>query len=67
MDLNYSTEEAGFRDEVRGWLGVTPNELPLFAADLGSDAGWAEAAAGASTAPPIELTPAPEWRLAQLG
>jgi dihydroflavonol-4-reductase len=35
-------------DEVRGWLGVTPNELPLFAADLGSDAGWAEAAAGAT-------------------
>jgi dihydroflavonol-4-reductase len=33
-------------DEVRGWLGVTPNELPLFAADLTSDAGWAEAAAG---------------------
>lgn len=35
-------------DEVRGWLGVTPNELPLFAADLTSDAGWAEAAAGCS-------------------
>jgi dihydroflavonol-4-reductase len=35
-------------DEVRGWLGVTPNELPLFAADLTSDAGWAEAAAGAT-------------------
>lgn len=33
-------------DEVRGWLGVTANELPLFAADLMSDAGWAEAAAG---------------------
>jgi dihydroflavonol-4-reductase len=33
-------------DEVRGWLGVTSNELPLFAADLTSDAGWAEAAAG---------------------
>lgn len=33
-------------DEVRGWLGVTPNELPLFAADLTSDAGWVEAAAG---------------------
>jgi dihydroflavonol-4-reductase len=35
-------------DEVRGWLGVTPNELPLFAADLTSDAGWVEAAAGCS-------------------
>jgi dihydroflavonol-4-reductase len=33
-------------DEVRGWLGVTAIELPLFAADLTSDAGWAEAAAG---------------------
>jgi dihydroflavonol-4-reductase len=35
-------------DAVREQLGVTPNELPLFAADLGSDAGWAEAAAGAT-------------------
>src|SRR5512146_1264643 len=35
-------------DEVRAQLGVTPNELPLFAADLTSDAGWAEAAAGAT-------------------
>jgi dihydroflavonol-4-reductase len=35
-------------DEVRGWLGVTPNELPLFAADLLADTGWAEAAAGAT-------------------
>jgi dihydroflavonol-4-reductase len=35
-------------DEVRGWLGVSAEQLPLFAADLGSDAGWAEAAAGAT-------------------
>jgi dihydroflavonol-4-reductase len=33
-------------DEVLGWLGVNANQLPLFAADLTSDAGWAEAAAG---------------------
>ncbi len=33
-------------DEVRGWLGVNANQLPLFAADLTSDGGWAEAAAG---------------------
>jgi dihydroflavonol-4-reductase len=33
-------------DEVRGWLGVNANQLPLFAADLTSDAGWAEAASG---------------------
>jgi dihydroflavonol-4-reductase len=33
-------------DEVRQWLGVNPNQLPLFAADLTSDAGWEEATAG---------------------
>ena len=24
MDLNYSTEEIAFRDEVRGWLAAKP-------------------------------------------
>ena len=32
-------------DAVRTSLGVTAEQLPLFAADLTSDAGWAEAAA----------------------
>jgi dihydroflavonol-4-reductase len=38
----------GRADEVRRHLGVTAHELPMFAADLMSDAGWAEAAAGAT-------------------
>ena len=33
-------------DAVRASLGLTPEQLPLFAADLTADAGWAEAAAG---------------------
>ncbi len=33
-------------DAVRASLGVTADQLPLTAADLTSDAGWAEAAAG---------------------
>lgn len=32
--------------EVRGWLGVDNSKLKFFAADLMSDAGWAEAMAG---------------------
>ena len=34
--------------EVRGWLGVDDDQLSFFAADLTSDAGWAEAARGCS-------------------
>jgi dihydroflavonol-4-reductase len=34
--------------EVRGWLGVDDSRLSFFAADLMSDAGWAEAMAGCS-------------------
>ena len=33
-------------DAVRGALGLTAEQLPLVAADLTSDAGWTEAAAG---------------------
>lgn len=33
-------------DAVRATLGLTPAQLPLFAADLTADAGWAEAVAG---------------------
>ena len=33
-------------DSVRASLGVTPAQLPLVAADLTADAGWAEATAG---------------------
>lgn len=35
-------------DEVRAALGVSGGELPLVAADLTSDAGWAEAVQGAA-------------------
>ncbi|MBA4747336.1 MAG: NAD-dependent epimerase/dehydratase family protein [Sphingopyxis sp.] len=35
-------------DEVRGWLAVDNSKLKFFAADLMSDAGWAEAVAGCS-------------------
>lgn len=34
--------------EVRGWLQVDDDRLRFFAADLTSDAGWAEAVAGCS-------------------
>ena len=34
--------------EVRGWLNVPADKLHFFAADLMSDAGWAEAVAGCS-------------------
>ncbi len=34
--------------EVRGWLGVDDSKLVFHAADLMSDAGWAEAVAGCS-------------------
>jgi dihydroflavonol-4-reductase len=34
--------------EVRGWLDVDNDRLTFFAADLMSDAGWAEAVAGCS-------------------
>lgn len=34
--------------EVRGWLTVDDAKLSFFAADLMSDAGWAEAMAGCS-------------------
>lgn len=34
-------------DALRATLGVTPDQLTLFAADLQADAGWADAAAGA--------------------
>ena len=33
-------------DAVRAALGLTPEQLPLFAADLTADAGWADAVAG---------------------
>lgn len=48
--VNTSIRNLAREAEVRGWLGVDNSKLHFFAADLMSDAGWAEAMAGCSHA-----------------
>jgi dihydroflavonol-4-reductase len=47
-EVNTTVRSLGREAEVRGWLGVDNSKLTFFAADLMSDAGWAEAMAGCS-------------------
>ena len=42
-----TVRDLGKADAVRATLGLSAEALPLVAADLGGDAGWAEACAGA--------------------
>lgn len=44
--INTTIRNLSREREVRGWLNVPDDQLRFFAADLTSDAGWAEAAAG---------------------
>ena len=46
--VNTSIRNLAREEEVRGWLNVDNSKLRFFAADLMSDAGWAEAMAGCS-------------------
>ena len=46
--VNTTVRSLGRETEVRGWLEVDNARLHFFAADLTSDAGWAEAVAGCS-------------------
>ena len=45
-EVNTTIRSLSREAEVRGWLEVDPARLHFFAADLTSDAGWAEAMAG---------------------
>jgi dihydroflavonol-4-reductase len=47
-EVNTTIRNLGREAEVRGWLDVDNSKLHFFAADLTSDAGWAEAMAGCS-------------------
>ena len=47
-EINTTIRNLAREAEVRGWLGVDNSKLEFFAADLVSDAGWAEAMAGCS-------------------
>jgi len=46
--INTTVRNLARESEVRGWLKIAPDQLRFFAADLLSDAGWAEAVAGCS-------------------
>lgn len=46
--INTTIRNLAREREVRGWLGVPDDQLTFFAADLMSDAGWAQAVAGCS-------------------
>lgn len=46
--INTTIRNLSREGEVRGWLGVPDGQISFFAADLLSDAGWAEANAGCS-------------------
>ncbi len=47
-EVNTTIRNLAREAEVRGWLQVDNSKLHFFAADLMSDAGWAEAVAGCS-------------------
>lgn len=46
--INTTIRNLSREGEVRSWLGVPDGQISFFAADLLSDAGWAEANAGCS-------------------
>ena len=48
--VNTTIRNLSRESDVRGWLAVDNSKLKFFAADLMSDAGWAEAMAGCSHA-----------------
>lgn len=49
-EVNTTIRSLAREAEVRGWLNVDNSKLHFFAADLTSDAGWADAMAGCSHA-----------------
>lgn len=49
-EVNTTIRNLAREAEVRGWLNVDSSKLHVFAADLTSDAGWAEAMAGCTHA-----------------